>query len=432
MKHYETSGLFTKASIKKQSLYLKALFFLFFVALGIGSPFFGIFYKHVLVNADGTPAIGAIGLIFFVMPLVSLIANIPAGILADTFRLGKRLVTFLAFGVAVFACLVGLTGEDFARDWGLGEKFIFIFGMLFFMNCCLSPLSPMIDAEALLFLNRHSRREWYGAYRLWGTYGWSIATVLMGVLLFHFGSDSLIFYGAALAFGLLGLVSWSGIEARPPAAPIRIPWDHLKKDTLFQRFLIFIFLNGVVSNAAANYTGYFFDDVMKTPLEIGLIFGTWTLFEIPVMRFSRALIETFGNARLIMLGLLFNGLRLILFSLFTLETPYFWKVAAALLQGPGFGLTHIGIIDFVDRQAHPDMRATYMNIMNVARMSLSSAIGGIVGGWLIAQRGTAFLMQICGLGLIALIFYFVLLVEKPGLREPEQTEGIRRKGAKGD
>jgi PPP family 3-phenylpropionic acid transporter len=396
--------------IKKQSIYLRTLFFLFFIALGIGSPYFAIFYKHVIVNADGTPAIGAIGLIFFVMPLVSLIANIPAGILADTFRFGKHLITYFCFGVAFFAFLIGMTGGDFARDWGLGGKFIYIFIMLFFLNCCLLPLSPMIDAETLLFLNRHSRREWYGAYRLWGTYGWSIATVLMGALLFHFGSDSLIFYGTAAAFILLGLVSWSGIEARPSAAPIQIPWNHLRKDTLFQGFLTFIFLNGMVSNAAANYTGYFFDDVMKTPLEIGLIFGTWTLFEIPVMKFSRTLIDTLGNARLIMLGLLFNGLRLILFSFFTLETPYLWKLAASLLQGPGFGLTHIGIIDFVDRQAHPDMRATYMSIMNVARMSLASALGGIMGSWMIAQWGSAFLMQFCGFGSISLIFYFTFLI----------------------
>lgn len=396
--------------IKKQSFYLKTLFFLYFIAFGIGSPFFGIFYKHVIVNADGTPAIGLIGLIFFIMPLVSLIANIPAGIIADTFHSGKHLITFFCFGSALFASLIGLTGGEFAHHWELGGKFIFIFIMLFFFNCCLMPLAPMIDAEALLFLNRHSRREWYGVYRLWGTYGWSIATILMGAMLFRFRSDSLIFYGTAAAFFLLGLVSWSGIEAKPSATPIKIPWDHLKKDTLFQGFLIFIFLSGVVSSAASNYTGYFFDDVMKTPLEIGLIFGTWTLFEIPVMMFSRTLMDTFGNSRLIMMGLLLNGIRLILFSFFTLETPYLWKLTASFLQGPGFGLTHIGIIDFVDRQAHPDMRATYMTIMNVARMSLASALGGIMGSWMIARWGSPFLMQFCGFGLISLIFYFAFLV----------------------
>ncbi len=221
--------------IKKQSVYLKTLFFLLFVALGAGSPYFAIFYKHVIVNADGTPAIHLIGLIFFVMPLVSLIASIPAGILADKFHSGKHLITLLCFGVAFFAFLIGLTGGDFARHWGLGGKFIFIFGMLFFLNCCLLPLGPMVDAETLLFLNRHLRREWYGIYRLWGTYGWSSATILMGVLLFYFHNDSLIFYGTAIAFALLGLVSWSGIETRPAAAPIQIPWNHLKKDIVFLR-----------------------------------------------------------------------------------------------------------------------------------------------------------------------------------------------------
>ena len=409
--------------VKKQSRYLKTLFFLSFFGLGIGSPFAGIFYKHVIVSADGTPAIGLIGLVFFVMPLVSLIAAIPAGILADKFHSGKHLITLLCFGVASFAILVGLAGEGFARQWGLNEKFIFIFVMLLFLNFCLSPINPMIDAETLLFLNNHSRREYYGVYRLWGTYGWSVSTILMGILLFYFTHDSLIFYGLAVAFALLGSASWSGIRVKPPAHPIVIPWRHLKKDHLFQWFLVFIFFTGVVSNASYIYVGYFFDDVMKTPLEIGFILGTWTIFEIPVMRFSRKLIDLFGNRWLIVSGLLLNGVRLIIFSFFTREMPYAWKWAAALLQGPGFALAHLGAIDFVDRQAHPDMRATYLSILNVARTSLASALGGILGSWLIKQWGSAFLMQFCGLGSICLILFFAFLGKPEGEREKGVISG---------
>jgi hypothetical protein len=61
-------------------------------------------------------------------------------------------------------------------------------------------------------------------------------------------------------------------------------------------------------------------------------------------------------------------------------------------------------------EAHPDIRATYMSIMNVARMSLASALGGIMGSWMIARWGSPFLMQFCGFGLISLIFYFAFLV----------------------
>jgi len=396
--------------VRKQSVYLKTLFFLFFIGLGVSSPFFGIFYKHVLVQADGTPAIGLIGLIFFVMPLVSLVANLPAGILADKFHSGKHLITLFCFGVSLFAALIGLAGEDFTHDWTANGKFIYIFVLLFFLNGLFFPIMPMLDAETLLFLNKHFRREFYGAYRVWGTYGWSVSSILMGVLFFYFRHDPLIFYCAALAFAVLGFASWSGIEAKPAAAPIIIPWNHLKKDILFRWFLLFIFLHGVVTTSSFTYTGYFFDDVLKTPLEIGFILGTWAIFEIPVMMFSRELIDRFGNRWLIVSGLLLSGIRLILFSFFTLETPFVWKWAAALLHGPGFGLSQLGIIDFVDRRAHPAMRATYLNIATVARMSLASALGGILGSVLIERWSGAFLMQFCGWVTIALILFFVFLV----------------------
>lgn len=402
--------------VKRHSTHLKTLFFLFFIGLGICSPYFGIYYKHVIVHADGTPAIGLIGLIFFVMPLVSLIANIPAGILADKFRSGQHLITVFCLGVALFAALIGLAGEDFARPLGMGGRFVLIFVLLFLLHGCFYPISPMIDAETLQFLNRHSRRELYGTYRLWGTYGWSLSTILVGGCLFLFPHDPLIFYSASLAFALMGIAAWSGIEGKPAAQPIRIPWNHLRRDRLFQGFLIFIFLVGVVSNASYLYTGYFFDDVMKTPLEIGIILGTWTIFEVPVMFFSRRLIDTLGNRWLIISGLFLNGIRMILFSLFTLETPYLWKWGAALLQGPGFGMLQLGIIDFVDRRAHPEMRATYMNIANVARSSLASAVGGVMGSWLIGKWGGASLMLACGCGSVVLILWFGLLISHHGHR----------------
>lgn len=402
----------TMDPIRKQSTYLKTLFFLYFVGFGIGSPYFSIFYKHILVHPDGSPAIGLIGLIFFVMPLVSLIANIPAGILADQFQSGEKVIFILCLSFTFFAVLIGLAGEDFARSWELETKFLYIFVLLLFLNGCFFPIGPVIDAETLRYLNRHSRREFYGVYRLWGTYGWSVSTILMGVLLYQFHHDPLIFYGAALSFTLLGIVSRRGIASKPAVEPLSIPWYHLKKDRFFQGFLVFMLLIGVVFSASYIYTGYFFDDVMKSPLEIGLILGTWTILEIPVMKYSQLLLDRFGNHRLIVAGLFLNGIRLLLFSLFTMETPFVWKWAAALLQGPGFGLLQIGMIDVVDRQAHPAMRATYLSIAATARMSLASALGGILGSWLIAQGGGALLMQVCGVGSIALILFFVMLVRR--------------------
>jgi MFS family permease len=140
------------------------------------------------------------------------------------------------------------------------------------------------------------------------------------------------------------------------------------------------------------------------------------------MKHSRKLIDAFGNRRLIMAGLLINGIRLSLYSFFTLETPFVWKFAVSLLQGPGFGLTHIGIIDFVDRRAHAAMRATYLSIMNVARSSVAAALGGIGGSWLIRQWGSAFLMHFCGYGSLVLMLFFAFLVRGVGTKSKDRLK----------
>ncbi|MEK7243168.1 MAG: hypothetical protein AAB112_03240, partial [Thermodesulfobacteriota bacterium] len=52
----------------------------------------------------------------------------------------------------------------------------------------------------------------------------------------------------------------------------------------------------------------------------------------------------------------------------------------------------------------------------VARMSLASALGGILGSMLIERWGGAFLMQFCGWVTIAMIFFFVFLIRRHGRR----------------
>ena len=51
-------------ALNRSSRHFQTLFFLYFVGFGLFSPYAAIFYKHILVDADGQPAIGLIGLIW--------------------------------------------------------------------------------------------------------------------------------------------------------------------------------------------------------------------------------------------------------------------------------------------------------------------------------------------------------------------------------
>ncbi|MBN2342810.1 MAG: MFS transporter [Deltaproteobacteria bacterium] len=397
-----------------QRKYLKSLYFFVFLATGFVTPFATVFYKHTLVNPDGTTADHLIGWIYFFMPLMGILANVPTGILADKLELGRHLITFFCFAVAVFTTLVGLSGSDLTASLSLEARFLWVFAAVMGYYIFSMPMVPTVDGETMTFLNKIGQRDSYGAVRVWGTLGWSIACIIMGLVLNHYYHLPLIFYSSSVAFLLLGVVSLRGLNFKRRASAVTIPWAHLKKDRLFVWFLVFSFLNGIMFAASFLYTSYFFDDVLETPFEMGLVFGTWTIFEIPIMFFSKPLIKKLGNRWLIVAGLLLNGIRLVLFSLFTLETPFFLKWAAATLQGAAFGMLHLGTIDFIDHQSHDNMKATYMNIGSLARITLASAVGGKMGAWIIASYGADSLMLVTGLGSLILILFFGVFVRGHG------------------
>lgn len=407
-------------SLRKQKIYLRSLYFLLFIGIGSSMPFLSAFYKHVLVNDNGTPNDNYIMLIFIVLPYVGLIANPASAIISDIFRLGKHIITLNCFIGCVLGIVLAQSAEPFTAHWTVHGKFLLIFPMMILCTFFVQPLHTLIDAETMRFLNTHSRREKYGSYRLLGTLGWSITCIVIGWLVTVTKRDAIFFYGMAVGYAALGFATLKGLNVKPVAESIKIPWRHLRGDRMFQWFLVFIFLNGIVASACFNYMAYFFDDIMKSYFSMGLIFGTWTLFEIPVMLYSHSLLRRLGNRWFIVIGLSFNAIQLLLFSWFTLQTPFIWKFTVALLQGPAFAFTFNGIIDFVDRQAHKDMRATYMSLMNISRFTVAASLGGLIGGTIVKTLGASALMRFGGYSLFALMIFFLVFVKGHGPVSPSK------------
>jgi PPP family 3-phenylpropionic acid transporter len=397
--------------------YLRLFYFLLFIGIGSSTPFASIFLKRVLVSPDGRPAIELIGIIYTILPLIGIVANMAAALIADRFHLGRKIIVVNCIISAVAAVLIAQSAQSWTVAWSLQQRFGFIVVLMILLGFGIGPIHGLLDAETLHHLNRHGSREKYGTFRLWGTYGWSVAAIGMGGLLTLTANLGCIYYGAALGYLLLGIAAGFKVSGSKLERPAKIPLSHLRHNRRFQIFLLFIFLNGLIYNTATNYLGYFFDDIMRDFWQIGLIFGTWTIFEIPIMLYSHKIMARWGNRRLLAVGLAFNALRLLLFSTFTLQTPYALKFAIALLQGPAFALTHIGFIDYVDRQAHPHLRATYLSVASLVQNTIGASVGGILGGLVISHMGSAALFRICGFAIFGLMFFFLFAVKSDGSRD---------------
>ena len=333
--------------MKKESSLLKELYFWSFIAFGAISPFAGIFYKKVLIDTNGNPDIIKIGLIFSFAPIAGLLSNLITSIISDKINGGKHIISWLSIMTFASAILVGLSGSSFFMQLPLNIRFTALFSTVFLYRFTMMPINALIDTETMRHLNKIGKREQYGTYRFWGTIGWAVITPIMGAILLLTNNYQTIFFVGALGYLVLAYLGTKTAEGSKIEKQ-KIDWSILKKDWRFLLFLVFIFLTGMVDSSTATYMGFFFDDVMNTPLKIGLMFSIWTTFEIPVMHFSKQLISIFTSKGLMIFGLILGALKLYLFSRFTLETPFVFQLLAALIHGPAFAFLYLGAIDIVD------------------------------------------------------------------------------------
>ena len=385
----------------------------YYAAFGCGVPFFSIYFKRILIAADGTPAVGLIGVLFFVNAAAGILAMPLLGYLADRFRIQNRLVGILAAIVSLFMVLVAIAGTGWAMDWTLEARALLVFAGFGTAGLAVRPIIPLMDAETLAFL-RSSEGDGsrYGRIRAWGTVGFIATATGIGVLLHRTGALYLAMAAYSLGFALLAVVASRGVRGALPS--VRIPWEYLVRDRTFRRYLLFVFFTYLAFTNAFTFTGYFLDDANVNLALIGLSFALGAVAEVPIMQRSDRLIARFRNTGLIMGGVLTTTVKLILFVIGDIAGAMWLLVGSQMLNGVGFGMMFVGFVSFVDEQAHPDLASTYQNLHHTAATA-GFATGMLLAPLVIEAFGSRVLMGVDAALLIVCIAYFIVVVKpKPG------------------
>jgi PPP family 3-phenylpropionic acid transporter len=391
----------------------------FYAAFGCGVPFFSIYYKHILVSADGSPAVGLIGVLFFVNAVAGIVSMPLLGYLADRFKIRNRLVSVLAAIVALFMVPVAVAGTPWAMGWSLEARALATFLGFGIAGLAVRPIMPLMDSETLAFLRAsEGGTTRYGRIRAWGTVGFIITATGVGVLLNATGA---LYLGiTAYSLGFVGLVFIASGGFRAILPPVRIPLEHLFHDRTFRRYLVFVFFTYLAFTNAFTFTGYFLDDAEVNLALIGLSFALGAVAEVPIMQGSHRLIGRLRNTGVIMAGALTTAFKLILFVIGDAAGALWLLVGSQVLNGVGFGMMFVGFVSFVDQQAHPDLAATYQNLHHVAGTA-GFATGMLVAPLVIEAFGSRTLMGVDAALLLVCVAYFVTVVRPNS--SPEAVPG---------
>jgi hypothetical protein len=310
--------------------------------------------------------------------------------------------------VALSAAVLAVPGFGFNEAWPLQLRFIIILGGFILNGLFVKPVLPLIDTETLNVLHSRFRNSlWYGRVRMFGSLGWVIGASLFGYILSRSDRLNYSVIGYGVGFFILAIIASTGF--RETIAPVSIPWAHLKRDRMYRRFLIFVFFNGIGLLSSFTFTSFFMDDWGAGYLLIGVSIGLAALPELPIMFFSRRILESIGNRWMVSIGVLAEVLKLVIFVYIARSGTIWLFVPVQMLHGVGFSLLYTGEIDLIDRRAHQDMRAMYQSLFHVC-MYMAAAVGNLFASYVLKKAGSAWLMGIDAALLLLSAVYFICFV----------------------
>lgn len=364
--------------------YARAFYFVFFAAAACLVPFLSLYYQGLGLSGR------EIGFLAGIVPLITMFGASIWSMLSDA--TGKhRLLFLVSIGGVWVSVLLMLQASTFLQLIP-----VVILYALFF-----APIIPLTDNSVMASLG--SQGSEYGRIRVWGSYGWGIAAIFIGLITERYGLQ----WGfiSFLTIWLLLLFIGSNLPMTVAAAGGKF-WQELRillSDRSWFLFLTVALIEGMSLGIFLSYLFLYLEEMGASRTIMGLSLTAATLSEIPIFLYSRRLLKRWNTQFLLALSLLFTVVRA--FAYVNMTAP--WQVLLiSLLHGPTFALMWTSGVAYANKMAPPGLGATAQGVFSGTVMGLGSALGAFSGGLLYDAYGARVAFQWAGISsLLALVLF---------------------------
>lgn len=363
-----------------------AMYFTFYMAYGCFMPFINLYYERLDMSGIQIGTLSAVPI------LVASSTVLIWGSIADRFQWHRGILraSFLLGAASIFLLSTANTFE-------LLLLYIVVFA--FFTSSSV----PLLDSAALEAAETSGRT--YGELRLWGSVGWSISAILIGLIIQRL-AISWLFYCYIIIILLTFLLSlFQSKRLELPRTSLRSGYQKLLYNRSFLLFLFSVFLASLTLNAANAFFSIYLDAIGTSEGGIGLGWAIASMSEIPVMLYSGRIIRRIGAAGLLKIAFTIFAVRLLVFSFTT--TPAL-ALSLQLLSGPAFAFYLVGGVTYVKEHTPEGLSTTAQSIYNLVGFGVGAIAGSLLGGYVYETAGIAALFRLLSLvALAALGFFFV-------------------------
>jgi len=362
---------------------LSSFYLFYFAALGILAPYWSLYLKDLGFNAV------AIGELMAIPMATKLLAPYVWGWLGD--RLGKRMsiVRLGSLLTAVIFCSVFWV----SGFWQLAVAMVFF---SFFWNAVL----PQFEAVTFDYLGKDVAK--YARVRVWGSIGFILAVVLLGIAVDQEG-PRVILPVMLLIYAAIWISSTCikdkyrepHLISQPPILSI------LKLPAVIAFFLVCFLLQAGHGPYYAFYSIYM-ESVGYSKTVIGQFWALGVLAEVIVFIFMHRLLKYYGARQVLMASLALAVLRWILIGNFpeSLATILF----AQILHAATFGTFHAAAIHLVHHYFTGKHQGRGQALYSSLSFGAGGALGTLASGFLWESSGPSVAFGISAvLSLLALV-----------------------------
>ncbi len=268
------------------------------------------------------------------------------------------------------------------------------------------PLGPLVDALAVQFSDS-DHRFYYGNLRLWGSFGWAVASIIGGYIFLSLSLKMVFPITAVLFFITIFFLrtpkSSSTVLYKPHFE--RIKFKEITNNSGLLIFLFIVFFYGIASSPVNAYINLYFSELGADNSIIGIAYTIQALSELPFFILGNRLLKRFGSRMIIMISMMIMIIRLFMYALVP-SIPV--ALGACALQGITLSFLLVGVVDYIHSQLPRSRHATAQSFIWGLYFGIGHTIGNLLIGIIKDIEGMVGVMLIFAF-LTCVIFLFTLI-----------------------
>jgi PPP family 3-phenylpropionic acid transporter len=368
----------------REGLKLPVFYFIMYGAFASWQSFFNVHLDRI---GFSSLQIGTLNAVFI---STSAIVVPFWGMIAD--RYGNNRILILL--TSVCAALVFLIGQTLVFYWML--LFIALISLFH------SPTSAVMDGMTMGFI-RNRKGYSYGQFRLWGSAGYAVASLVVGF--FAKKDTATIFFIAGLLFALFTLVNLATLPPKPVTARGLVSFKSFNIFFRNRQLAIFLFLilfYGVAVSPLHQFINLYYSDIGASNALLGLAFFVQAGFEMPTFLIGVWLLKRAKPEQIILFSIFISMIRMVLYGFIAVPE---YAIIVSAFHGITIAFFLVGVVEYVQLRTPDHLRTTGQAMIYAFHFGAGVTLGNLLLGFLREETGMLRAMHIhSGLAMAVLLF----------------------------